>query len=54
MRPERDISILEKIKAMRNIVVHCYGLVDSEVTWEIIKEDIPELKSYCTTVIHEA
>ena len=37
-----------KIKAMRNIVAHSYGSVDSEVTWEIIKDDIPELKNYCT------
>lgn len=43
-----------KIKAMRNIVAHSYGSVDSEVTWEIIKDDIPELKNYCTIVIQEA
>ena len=34
-----------KIKAMRNIVAHSYGTVDAEVTWEIITEDIPVLKS---------
>ena len=40
-----------KIKAMRNIVAHSYGTIDSEITWEIIKEDIPELKAYCIAVI---
>lgn len=43
-----------KIKAMRNIVAHSYGTIDSEITWEIIKEDIPELKAYCNGVIGQA
>ena len=41
-----------QIKAMRNIVAHSYGSVDSETTWEIITEDIPQLKSYCTFIIN--
>ena len=40
-----------QIKAMRNIVAHQYGTVDAEITWEIITEDIPKLKSYCQTII---
>ena len=43
-----------KIKAMRNIVAHSYGTVDAEVTWEIITEDIPVLKSYCSQMIGES
>lgn len=42
-----------KIKAMRNIVAHSYGTVDSEITWEIIKDDIPLLKAYCLQVLEE-
>lgn len=42
-----------KIKAMRNIVAHSYGTVDSEITWEIIKDDIPELKAYCLKILSE-
>ena len=43
-----------KIKAMRNIVAHSYGSIDSEITWEIIQDDIPELKVYCISVIESA
>ena len=40
-----------QIKAMRNIVAHSYGTVDPEITWEIITDDIPDLKQYCTRII---
>ena len=40
-----------QIKAMRNIVAHNYGTVDPETTWEIITEDIPELKEYCLAIL---
>ena len=42
-----------QIKAMRNIVAHSYGTVDSETTWEIIVDDIPRLSQYCTLIIDE-
>ena len=41
-----------QIKAMRNIVAHNYGTVDPETTWEIITEDIPELKKYCQAILN--
>ena len=41
-----------QIKAMRNIVAHNYGTVDPETTWEIITEDIPELKKYCQVILN--
>lgn len=40
-----------QIKAMRNIVAHSYGTVDSQITWEIITDDIPKLKEYCCKVL---
>lgn len=40
-----------QIKAMRNIVAHSYGSVDPETTWEIITDDIPELKQYCAAIL---
>ena len=43
-----------QIKAMRNIVAHSYGTVDPEITWEIITDDIPVLKQYCSTIIASA
>lgn len=42
-----------QIKAMRNIVAHSYGTVDPEITWEIISEDIPDLKRYCLALAAE-
>ena len=30
-----------------------YGTVDSEITWEIIKDGIPELKAYCLQVLSD-
>lgn len=40
-----------QIKAMRNIVAHSYGTIDPEVTWEVMTEDIPALKSYCSNIL---
>ena len=40
-----------QIRGMRNIVAHSYGTVDPEVTWEILTEDIPKLKTYCKQII---
>ena len=42
-----------QIKCMRNIVAHSYGTVDPEITWEIIKDGIPELKAYCLQVLSD-
>ena len=30
---------------MRHILVHDYFAVDTEVVWEVIERDLPELKS---------
>lgn len=43
-----------QIKAMRNIVAHSYGTVDPETTWEIITDDIPELRHYCAMILDDA
>ena len=43
--PRRDI------KSMRNIAAHNYGELDTEVLWETVTNDIPELKIYCEAII---
>ena len=50
-RDSHDAIPWRKIKAMRNIVAHSYGTVDSEITWEIIQDGIPELKAYCLQIL---
>ena len=50
-RNSHDAIPWRKIKAMRNIVAHSYGTVDSEITWEIIRDGISELKAYCLQVL---
>lgn len=40
-----------QIKKMRNIVAHRYGTVDATITWDVVKEDIPNLKMYCSSLI---
>ena len=40
-----------QIKGMRNIFVHEYFGIDSRLVWEIIKQDLPDLKSKVLTII---
>lgn len=42
----------KQIKAIRNIVAHSYGAIEAEITWEIIIDDIPNLKKYCLKIIN--
>lgn len=41
----------KQIVGMRNIFVHEYFGVDADLVWEIIKNDLPELKEKITTII---
>lgn len=34
----------KKIGGMRDVVVHDYLGIDMEMTWKVVKEDIPDLK----------
>ena len=36
---------------MRNIVVHAYGSVSVQMTWETIERDIPLLMEYCEDIL---
>lgn len=36
-----------QIRGFRNIVAHAYGTIEPAVVWDIIFNDIPELKAYC-------
>ncbi|MCL2354341.1 MAG: DUF86 domain-containing protein [Oscillospiraceae bacterium] len=38
------------IKDMRNIVVHKYGALDTEILWDTMENDIPNLREYCEKI----
>lgn len=40
-----------EIKLMRNIVAHHYGSVDHSITWDVVINDIPQLKKFCLDFI---
>ena len=40
-----------QIRALRNIIVHNYGSVDKQTAWEIVHQDIPDLKKHCESEV---
>lgn len=36
---------------LRNIIAHDYGKIDSSLLWNIIEQNIPELKDFCSKTI---
>lgn len=43
-----------QIRGMRNIIAHAYGIVDADVVWDILNDDLPFLKAYCATVLEQS
>ena len=43
-----------QIKQVRNIIAHHYGTVDSELLWEIVSKDIPDLRVKCQELLAAA
>ena len=43
-----------QIKLMRNIVAHRYGTVDNAITWEVVENDIPQLKAFCRQLLDKS
>jgi len=40
-----------KIRAMRNLIVHDYAGVDSDIVWKTVRERLPELRAAVTTML---
>ena len=41
-----------QIIAVRNRAAHGYGSMDLEILWDIVTNDIPDLKEYCESIIN--
>lgn len=41
----------EAIEGLRHVLVHDYYQVNLEMVWNIIVQDLPELKAYLTTIL---
>ena len=39
------------IIGMRHVIVHGYGTIDPRWAWNTIQQDIPELMSYCQSIL---
>ena len=44
IEPNINISGIAKIVGLRNLIIHAYDSVDTEIIWGIIQKDIPVLK----------
>ena len=38
-----------KIIAFRNIIAHAYGSINSRVLWDIVRNNIPKLRTFCAS-----
>jgi len=41
----------KEIAGTRNVIIHDYSGIDTNLVWEIIKTDIPELKRRITKIL---
>lgn len=40
-----------KIIGMRNRIIHAYDTVNFEIVWDVVREDLPELKKKLKTIV---
>ncbi len=43
----KNVIQWQRIKGIRNIIVHDYGKIQLDRLWKIVTEDIPLLKTFC-------
>ena len=41
----------DKMRAMRNILIHMYDELDLNIIWDTITKDIPQLKAHLTKIL---
>jgi uncharacterized protein with HEPN domain len=42
-----------KMTGMRNILVHYYFRIDTEIVWQVVERDLPNLKELLQTMLKE-
>jgi len=53
IREKHRIIPWRKIIGMRNRITHAYFVIDLEIVWNIIKEELPELKLEIERILSE-
>ncbi len=43
-----------QVQGLRNIVAHDYGKIDTDLLWETVTEDIPQLCDFCNEQITQS
>ena len=43
----------KRIAGFRDIIIHAYFQVDLDITWNVIKQDIPKLKKQMESILVE-
>ena len=54
LKTENNDVAWKEIRGMRNVIVHDYGNVRLDVTWETVINDIPLLKEQCVKIIADS
>ena len=53
LKNKRQAVPWKLIKDMRNIFAHDYARVDNEIVWDTLKNNIPDLKEKCKSILGE-
>jgi len=48
----QNISEHQRIIAFRNIIVHGYDVIDSEIIWDAVKNHLPKLKNEVESLLN--
>lgn len=53
LKNERPEVSWKLIKDMRNLFAHDYARVDNEIVWDTLKNNIPDLREKCKSILDE-
>ena len=50
-RNEHSKMLWREIVSLRNRAAHAYITIDFEILWDVATDDVPELKTFCESII---